>query len=1295
MNSLIEVINRGDLNLLKKLISKNKLDLSLDNYHLIWLAYKLNRSDIISSLIQHHSIKTPQNPNFEILKIIIAHLIVEKDLKIIKNITKSTPTKSVTTKSVTTKSVTTKSRPTEKDRKEAEKMVDDFSIILTGVRSGEIILGIRTKSKGAFMTIFGDLVPPYERDLDKIRVFDDLWSKFLSKLISIEFFSKKSKEEREKWLFDNQSDKDIYIEDIPKLEVSIQQLGANDLSEKLPTDYLEYIGTGQKIRMDDLYNKFPRKPSSEGIGALKRHTLVFRRDIWRVISIYRMKKTFEGPVISVATGEVLNGFNASINQKIYIFDNFTKIWTKKARSKGYQSEVKQSVGFLLNNEVKPTNKEYIEMANNYHKKNQKDYDLITNTIDDFTAAAYKSLIQKIVRFRPLLVDFGEGVIYDSKYALAVAYTALLTNPGSFVPDIQRYVTGMESALKRLVVIAYEDSYFDVSNSNLILRITASAYLAQRIPGWKIDTKTFEDILVLLDMLMDTDKVFLHDFEQGEIMNRFIIKSKQHPLHSVSALMDEIRSFAGDLAMIRYEGKIIPQNKALTVRNSTRPKVMLLEHCIDQHWAPEVIYFYPPELVWKEASPGSKPFSKLITRLFSEVTGVNPRRPNGVYDPDFENRSFVKVTRTAQKLVRDSRRKITIPHPSLSSKDGIYNLNYELERGWISGMTGSINVMGRPSAIVTLHPEDPELLVAVQKPSRNMKTAFLTDMRESEVLKVVRNTLGRNGTGILLNKSSIPVSKLEGARLFYLKPKGALEKEYYILTKEKELVLWEDFRKGTIDIPWINDTPLTLDNTLSYSGPGIVRDADKKLKILLGDYNEQEIRKTIVYLSTATSEFEFPRIGRDGGGTKQAVDPSDIGAYQLLAKISLLYPSALNRKSKTTLKWVVLIIPLLWKIGDLLRIYLKSKKNKVDNGNWGNIGEKLDRIPWEHQVSGLNEMKKSQLSGRKGHFIYIPVGMGKTFLVMSYLQWLLETRQLSKYIIYTLPSSAITSVINEIKAYGFDINILVPLKTLPKSDTYRLSNGNPRSYVSYGKSANKPKPYTINLVEHDHLRRIGDDLLTFASESIFIIDEVHKALNDTQRTAVALKLSHLSTNFVAMTGTPIIDTNTYKLIWWLEQIVPFAVNEKNYWVAANGMVARKVSTGVIVDKKDIEVDFTPNEDKKYRNLVSPSLGGINSQPRSEDLQKAIKLCYQSVTRAMVDMTMKYIEKNRGVFLVANDSSHQQELFKELLNNNKLKEKDVFLITKDQLPRLPRMSNIFQYQLRNVLCGETKKVPHGTL
>jgi len=185
------------------------------------------------------------------------------------------------------------------------------------------------------------------------------------------------------------------------------------------------------------------------------------------------------------------------------------------------------------------------------------------------------------------------------------------------------------------------------------------------------------------------------------------------------------------------------------------------------------------------------------------------------------------------------------------------------------------------------------------------------------------------------------------------------------------------------------------------------------------------------------------------------------------------------------------------------------------------------------------------------------------------------------------------------------------------------------------------------------------LIKYADESLFIVDEVHKAMNDTQRTTVASNIASLSKDFIVMTGTPVIDSKTYKLISWLKMIVPYEVNDKNYLVAANSMLTRSVDTGIKVLREEIEASFTVTKLKEYNKLVPLAFGGQNTNSSYDQMRKASLICYEMADLEMIKQVNKEIKNGNRVMLVSKDVKHQQKLNNMLLKS-KMKEKDIYLL-----------------------------------
>ncbi len=168
------------------------------------------------------------------------------------------------------------------------------------------------------------------------------------------------------------------------------------------------------------------------------------------------------------------------------------------------------------------------------------------------------------------------------------------------------------------------------------------------------------------------------------------------------------------------------------------------------------------------------------------------------------------------------------------------------------------------------------------------------------------------------------------------------------------------------------------------------------------------------------------------------------------------------------------------------------------------------------------------------------------------------------------------------------------------------------------------------------------------------------MNDSKRTNVALNIASLAKDFVVFTGTPVIDSKTYKLIAWLKMIVPYEVNDKNYLVSANSMLTRNVNTGVKITREKVEAPFNKDEIEEYNKLIPLALGGTNTNPSHEQMSKASEICYNVCNREMVKQVLLLIKEKKNPMIVAKDTKHQI-LIKEMLIEKNIKEKDIFVLS----------------------------------
>jgi superfamily II DNA or RNA helicase len=251
-----------------------------------------------------------------------------------------------------------------------------------------------------------------------------------------------------------------------------------------------------------------------------------------------------------------------------------------------------------------------------------------------------------------------------------------------------------------------------------------------------------------------------------------------------------------------------------------------------------------------------------------------------------------------------------------------------------------------------------------------------------------------------------------------------------------------------------------------------------------------------------------------------------------------------------------------------------------------------------------------------------------------------------------------SIIQEIKVFDIPVNVMIPLKNIKKKREPFDKIG-----VSVTQGC-KPRSYHINLILHDHLKNCVNELPQFMSDSVMVFDEVHLFLNQSLRTSMGMNLSHLCKEFVSLTGTPLVDNKTEKLLGWLEQIVPFEVNKKNFWVAANSMLTKKVTTGIKTETKEVLAPFSREEEKRYARFVPPSLGGSNTNVSSRDWINAMDVCYSACDRKTIELISEMINNGRGVMLVTRNVEHQERMRDKIIAETKLDRDDIFLITSSQ-------------------------------
>ncbi len=132
------------------------------------------------------------------------------------------------------------------------------------------------------------------------------------------------------------------------------------------------------------------------------------------------------------------------------------------------------------------------------------------------------------------------------------------------------------------------------------------------------------------------------------------------------------------------------------------------------------------------------------------------------------------------------------------------------------------------------------------------------------------------------------------------------------------------------------------------------------------------------------------------------------------------------------------------------------------------------------------------------------GLGKTRVVIHYIDYLIKNKLMPKYCVYTLPSEAISTVTEQFQEYSIPINIMKLTKAKDSNHDFL--------------------PWHVNFVFHDHLKGYGfpDRVLSVSHDTFFVVDECHKTMADSQKSSVALLIASSVKYLIAMTGTLIRD-----------------------------------------------------------------------------------------------------------------------------------------------------------------------------
>jgi len=566
-----------------------------------------------------------------------------------------------------------------------------LNVEYTGLRSNEILLGIQQQSQGCMIEIrFADniIVPPKTGRVNELLNDGQNAMKLRDNFHTIPFFTSMTVQERKQWLENHSKEKVLFFQQYAGCEIRFLRMGGKVMIDQVTEEDRRLLMQGQFHSINEIIKMIkPKNPGSKAAAT----TMLFRADNWKIVppnlpsnsislsnevknklpKLY-LPNEIPSSLLSTSAPSKKNELliktekqkNKETNKNIIQTSDTINKPKKEFLLEYERNEKSNSNAFQLLVEFDEDDsrshdaKSFLETIAQWKGYSKEEFQEIAAALDWFSPAHLKSLLQKLIRFGarevaiptfsivPIILSTinemnspneppknnGYEVsvsykTYKSEYVLIVVFVTLLCSAGSFVPDIQEYVTGRVSAYKRLGIIIGEDSFSD--NPQCIECLFAAALLTKED---RLISPTIGWVLQCIEWLenaLHESRIFMYDrgtnIQYAAINNNAlegnlskksnVKKSRSHTANEVDQVKEtndsstigspwerlypmicSLKSFEGDLKLFadiaKYHGKQGILRLDDFHNELTRPEVMNMEWTLDQHCAVAIAYYFP-------------------------------------------------------------------------------------------------------------------------------------------------------------------------------------------------------------------------------------------------------------------------------------------------------------------------------------------------------------------------------------------------------------------------------------------------------------------------------------------------------------------------------------------------------------------------------------------------------------------------------------------------------------------------------------------------------------------------------
>jgi hypothetical protein len=467
------------------------------------------------------------------------------------------------------------------------------------------IVGVRDSTKGCCILYRGPAIPPRSIHLDSLFEDERVAAEFLQRLSAVPEFAKMSIGQRQEWLRANQQPKELSLAVFaPAAEVKILEVGepTGQLAKRIPEKLLDEWTAGQSwIPIGQISDRLSLK-NEENEENEKKRNLFFLHDWWKIdyspTIISRLDNNHQRYYLDCLDGLEWN-YNHSVEHK----------------NDGISPPLPPDI-YLCGPKIAIRNHFFKHVEHKQKvEKEEKGFE------PAIPFSFYKSHLQKLIRYQPrsvFLPDTNKTKLPALAHLRSVM-RQMAAHKGCFLPEIGKFVSGLESLCKRLAVIGFEDSCILPEDAHFLL-VCAILAKYHRLT-WKPSPDVLGKIYSIGEQLYANTRCYDYSTKKRAGLDlKGATDSKTGCVAArCSVLLDELGSFEGDKNMVRC---IAAHPKILdSTKNKCEPFSvdMNLEHSVDQHCFPNIGYLMT--VVDMDAYPGrvpSKPFSGIYAQIFSQV-----------------------------------------------------------------------------------------------------------------------------------------------------------------------------------------------------------------------------------------------------------------------------------------------------------------------------------------------------------------------------------------------------------------------------------------------------------------------------------------------------------------------------------------------------------------------------------------------------------------------------------------------------------------------------------------------------